>query len=59
MKSLKHGLKNNAIRALDAGCNLVMHCNGNIGEMFKLAKVIPRIDTFTQKKTSYFYKFLG
>ena len=45
--------------ALDAGCNLVLHCNGNINEMQKLAKVIPLIDDFTQKKTSHFYKFLG
>lgn len=59
MKALKYGLKNNAIKALDAGCNLIMHCNGNIREMSELAKVIPRIDTFTQKKTSHLYKFLG
>jgi len=59
MKSLKYGLINNATKALDAGCNLIMHCNGNIKQMSKLAKVIPRMDTFTEKKTSYFYKFLG
>ena len=59
MKSLKHGLEENAIKALHAGCNLILHCNGNIREMNKLAKVIPRIDKFTQKKTSHFYKFLG
>jgi len=59
MKSLKFGLKDNATKALDAGCNLIMHCNGNIREMFDLTKVIPKIDIFTQKKTSHFYKFLG
>ena len=59
MKALTYGIKNNAIKALDAGCNIVLHCNGNIVEMNKLAKVIPTIDTFTQKKTSHFYKFLG
>ena len=59
MKSLKYGLANNAVKALDAGCNLVLHCNGNIKEMWKLSKVIPYIDIFTQKKTSQFYKFLG
>jgi len=58
MKSLKYGLEENAINALDAGCNLVLHCNGNINEISKLLKVIPRIDKFTQKKTSHFYKFL-
>jgi len=58
MKSLKYKLEKNAIKALQAGCNLILHCNGNINEMTKLAKVIPKIDKFTQKKTSHFYKFL-
>ena len=58
MKSLKYKLEKNAIKALQAGCNLVLHCNGNIREMAKLAKVIPQIDNFTQNKTSHFYKFL-
>ena len=59
MKSLKYKLEKNAIKALQAGCNLVLHCNANISEMSKLVKVIPKIDKFTQKKTSHFYKFLG
>ena len=58
MKALKHGLIKNATKALDAGCNLILHCNGNINEMNKLMKVIPKIDKFTEKKTSQFYKFL-
>ena len=58
MKSLKYKLEKNAILALKAGCNLVLHCNGNINEMIKLAKIVPRIDIFTRKKTSQFYKFL-
>ena len=58
MKALKYGLKDNAIKALDAGCNLILHCNGNIKEVSKLLKIIPTIDKFTQKKTSHFYKFL-
>ena len=59
MKSLKYRLEENALKALHAGCNLVLHCNGNLREMSKLIKVIPGIDKFTQKKTSHFYKFLG
>ena len=59
MKALKYGLKENAIKAIDAGCNLVLHCNGNIREMSKLLEIVPTIDKFTQKKTSDFYKFLG
>ena len=58
MKSLNYKIEENATKALKAGCNLVLHCNGKISEMIKLSKVIPRIDKFTQKKTSHFYKFL-
>ena len=58
MKALKHGLIKNATKALDAGCNLILHCNGNIKEMRELIKFIPTIDRFTQKKTSLFYNFL-
>ena len=58
MKSLKYKLETNATKALEAGCNLVLHCNANINEMTKLAKVIPNIDNFTKRKTSQFYNFL-
>ena len=59
MKALKFDIKTNSIKALNAGCNLILHCNGKIKEMNQLAKIIPKIDNFTQKKTSDFYKFLG
>ena len=59
MKSLKYKLEKNAIKALEAGCNLILHCNSNMKEMSRLAKVVPKIDKFIQQKTSHFYKFLG
>ena len=59
MKSLKYDIEENALKALKAGCNLVLHCNANIREMSKLYKVIPKIDKFTVQKTSQFYKFIG
>ena len=59
MKALKYNVYKNATKALDAGCNLVLHCNGNIKEMNKLIKDMPIIDNFTQKKTSDFKNFLG
>jgi beta-N-acetylhexosaminidase len=58
MKALKYNFKENATRALKAGCNIVLHCNGKLNEMKILSKIIPNIDSFTQKKTSQFYKFL-
>jgi len=59
MKSLKYTIEENAIKALNAGCNLVLHCNANINEMQRISKVIPKIDYFTFKKTSLFRDFLG
>jgi len=59
MKALKCGLEDNATKALDSGCNLILHSSGKIKEMNTLLKIIPTIDKFTQKKTSDFYRFLG
>ena len=59
MKALKYDLVTNAIKSLEAGCNLVLYCAGNIDDNFKLIKSIPFIDKFTLKKTSEFYNFLG
>jgi len=56
MKSLKHSMKQNTIKAFDAGCNLVLHCNGNLEEMSIVAKNSPKVNSFILKKTSEFYK---
>jgi beta-N-acetylhexosaminidase len=59
MKSLKGSLKENTIKAFNAGCNLVLHCNGNFKEMQIVGKNSPLINKFITKKTSQFYKFLS
>ncbi len=59
MKSLKYSMKQNTIRAFKAGCNLVLHCNGNLKEMNIVAENSPKISLFIQKKTSQFYKILS
>jgi len=58
MKALKYDLVTNAKRSLNAGCNLVLYCAGNIKDNFKLIKSVPYIDKFTSKKTSEIYKIL-
>ena len=58
MKALKYDLVTNAKKSLEAGCNLVLYCSGNIKDNYKLIKSLPYIDKFTEKKTSEFYKFL-
>ncbi len=59
MKSLKHSLKNNTIRTFAAGCNLALHCNGNLKEMNIVAENSPKVSSFIIKKTSEFYKNLS
>ena len=59
MKSLKYSIKQNTIKAFNAGCNLVLHCNGNLKEMNIVAENSPKVSRFIQKKTSEFYKILS
>ena len=58
MKALSRNLVLNARIALQAGCNLVLHCNGKINETSKLLRSLNKIDTFTKKKTHQLYEFL-
>ena len=59
MKSLKFSLKKNTLKAFSAGCNLVLHCNGNYKEMSIVAKNSPTLNKFVLKKTSEFYDIIG
>ncbi len=58
MKSLKYNLELNTIKSFKAGCNLSLHCNGNLKEMEIVAKNSPLLNNFIIKKTSQFYKIL-
>ena len=59
MKALQYTFNQNVKKAYAAGCNLVLHCNGNLNEMNKLASIAPKVDRFIIKKTSEFYKLLS
>ena len=59
MKSLKSSIKVNTLMAFNAGCNLVLHCNGNIKEMKDVGINSPLISKFIIKKTSQFYKIIS
>ena len=59
MKSLKSSLEENTIKTFKAGCNLALHCNGNLNEMTTVGKNSPIINKFIIKKTSQFYKILS
>ena len=58
MKGLKYSVKQNTLKAFNAGCNLVLHCNGNYKEMCIVAKNSPYLTKFIIKKTSQLYSFL-
>lgn len=61
MKALSGSMLKNAKLTLDAGCNVLLHCNGNLDQMKKLSLIVPEIDNFTNKLTkkikANFYKF--
>jgi len=59
MKALRYSFNENVKKAYKAGCNLVLHCNGNINEMNKLGSIAPMVNRFIIKKTSEFYKLLS
>ncbi len=59
MKSLKGSIKENTVKAFEAGCNLVLHCNGNYKEMNEVAHHSPLISKFIIKKTSQFYRIIS
>ena len=59
MKSLKSTIEDSTERAFSAGCNLVLHCNGDYKEMLKVANNSPLISKFIIKKTSQFYKIIS
>ena len=50
MKALKYDLVTNALKSLEAGCNLVLYCSGKTNDNFKLINSLPYIDKFTIKK---------
>ena len=52
MKALKFSISKNTTRAFNAGCDIVLHCNGKYKEMIIVAKNSPLLSAFVIKKTS-------
>ena len=59
MKSLKYSLEKNTIKTFKAGCDIALHCNGNLKQMKIVGKNTPLLNKFIIKKTSQFYKILS
>ena len=58
MKALKFSIADNTKKAFTAGCNLVLHCNGNLNEMIKVAENSPMVNKFIIKKTKQFKEII-
>ena len=58
MKSLKGNLKENTIKTFNSGCNIALHCNGNLREMLLVGQNSPRVNKLIIEKTWQFYKIL-
>ena len=43
---IKFSIEENTKKSFDAGCNIALHCNGNMNEMIKVAKNSPKINKF-------------
>ena len=42
MKALKENLKTKVTQPLLAGCDIILHCNGNINEMKKIIGILKK-----------------
>jgi beta-glucosidase-like glycosyl hydrolase len=69
MRALSDDIGNNSFLALQAGCDIVMHCNGNFEEISQIANKISSLDlisidpnlleTFQLKKTLNVEEVIG
>ena len=59
MKALTSNIELNAKKAFIAGCNIVLHCNGNLKEMKIIAVNSPVLNHFLIKKTYQIFKNLS
>jgi beta-N-acetylhexosaminidase len=56
MNALSGSIDNRYIKALEAGCDIGLHCNGNITEMELIAKACPGIKDAAKSRIKVFLK---
>lgn len=50
MKALKGNMGDNAIRAIQAGCDAALHCSGNLEEMISISCKVPELSSVSQDR---------
>lgn len=51
MKALSGNIGELAAAIIDAGCDIVLHCNGNMAEMLEVANNVPFLEGASKKRT--------
>ena len=59
MKALKDSINVSTLKSFNAGCDIVLHCNGKLSEMKKVAENAPFLSKFVIKKTSQIARILS
>ena len=59
MKALSGNVSDLAVATLEAGCDLTLHCNGNINEMREIAAKIPTIEPRLETKIATLIRGVG
>ena len=59
MKALKYSLETRVKLSFEAGCNIVLHCNGDLKEMREVALNSPKVSKFIIKKTSQLNRIIS
>ncbi len=50
MKALSGKASENVVRALDAGCDAVLHCNGDLEDMIEVSDVLPELSGMSMQR---------
>jgi len=58
MKALKGTFRERGERAIAAGCDVLLHCNGNMAEMVEVADAAGRLDGQAEKRAARALSFL-
>lgn len=50
MQALPGGIEDRAVAALEAGCDVALHCNGDLDEMQRVAAAVPRMGRHSARR---------